>query len=404
MTLYPRPQQTFPLQTRSLQAVQRGLTLIELMVAVLISLVLSLAIFAVLSSSEGFKRTTTSVNDINQAGNYAMYTIDKWVRSAGSGFAQSGAYAFGCTVFASKSGAQILPAGAAAPAPFDTVNTTATIGQFRLAPILIAPGQTTPGVSGAASDALIVMAGASGNGETAADFSGPSGPSSLPLTNVVSFRQDDIIMVADRNPPTAQLSPCMIQQVASVPAGNTLSLGGAYASDTIGTASLAATTDQSVALNLGNIVGNNPPSFLMIGVGANNTLFSYDLLRATGTPLLPIADGVFEMHALYGVDTDNNGTIDAWIDPSAAGAYTLTALMAGDRTAAALLQTIKAVRVGLITRTSLPEKPGAGPVAPTTLTLFSDLGLTYTRTLTSTERQYRYRTIESTIPVRNALF
>ena len=141
-------------------------------------------------------------------------------------------------------------------------------------------------------------------------------------------------------------------------------------------------------------------SFLMIGVGADNTLFSYDLLQATNTPLLPIAAGVFEMHALYGVDNDNNGTIDAWVDPSSSVTYSLAALMAGDQTAARLLQSIKAVRVGLITRTSLQERT---TVAPATLTLFSDLGLTHTRTLTDAERLYRYRTIESTIPIRNAL-
>ena len=153
-------------------------------------------------------------------------------------------------------------------------------------------------------------------------------------------------------------------------------------------------------MNLGNIAGNNPPNFMMIGVGANNTLFSYDLLQTTATPLLPIADGVFEMHALYGVDNDNNGTLDAWVDPNTTTVYTLAALMAGTETASNLLQSIKAVRVGLITRTSLPEKTA---VAPATLTLFSDLGLTHTRTLTPAEQLYRYRTIESTIPIRNTM-
>ena len=44
-------------------------------------------------------------------------------------------------------------------------------------------------------------------------------------------------------------------------------------------------------------------------------------------------------------------------------------------------------------------------MAPAALTLFADLGsaLTYTRTLGSAERSYRYRTLESTIPLRNSL-
>ena len=381
------------------RATQRGLSLIELMVAMLISLVLSLAIFGVLASAEGLKRTTTSVNDINQTGNYAMYTIDKWVRSAGSGFAQSAPYAFGCTVYASRSGTQILPAGAAAPAPFNAINTTGTVGAFRLAPILIAPGQTTPSVSGAASDALIVMAGSAGHGEAAVDFSDLSTASELKLTNTVSFKANDVVLVANTQGAAGTLSPCMVQQVSAV-AGKTLSLAGAYANGSIGSESLAAMPLESAAINLGNVVDRNPPTFLMVGVGADNTLFSYDLLQTTAAPLLPIAAGVFEMHALYGVDNDNDGTIDNWVDPSSSTTYTLAALMAGDQTAASLLQSIKAVRVGLITRTSLPERTS---VAPETLTLFSDVGLTHTRTLTAAERVYRYRTIESTIPIRNSM-
>ena len=116
---------------RALPVRQRGLTLIELMVGILISMILALAVFLVLSRSEGFKRTTTSVNDINQTGNYAMYTLDKWVRSSGSGFQQAAAYAFGCPLHAAHSGTQILPRTNALPAPFASVNTS---GIFRLAP------------------------------------------------------------------------------------------------------------------------------------------------------------------------------------------------------------------------------------------------------------------------------
>jgi type IV pilus assembly protein PilW len=309
-------------------------------------------------------------------------------------------------VFASKSGTQILPAGAAAAAPFDGVNTTTTVGEFRLAPILIAPRQSPrsdPLVASTASDALVIMAGNSGKGETAVDFDSMSGASKLTLKSTISFAADDIILVTDPSIKTATGAPCMIQQVsaaASGVAGKVVNLAGAYASDSIGTASLSSTTDKALALNLGNIAGGNPPSFLMIGVGANNTLFSYDLLKTTSTPMLPIADGVFEMHVLYGVDNNNDGTIDAWVDPNTTTTHTLAALMAGTETASGLLQSIKAVRVGLITRTSLPEK---ATVAPAALTLFSDLGMTYTRTLSAAEQLYRYRTIESTIPIRNSM-
>lgn len=42
---------------------------------------------------------------------------------------------------------------------------------------------------------------------------------------------------------------------------------------------------------------------------------------------------------------------------------------------------------------------------PASLSLFADLGssLTYTRSLTTAERRYRYRTLETTLPLRNNL-
>ncbi|MCX7277609.1 MAG: hypothetical protein NTZ15_09855, partial [Burkholderiales bacterium] len=76
---------------------------------------------------------------------------------------------------------------------------------------------------------------------------------------------------------------------------------------------------------------------------------------------------------------------------------------AGLTTANDYLQKILAIRVGLILRTSLPEKDTA--TTASSLSLFSDLGsgVTYTRTLTDAEKLYRYRTVETTIPVRNPM-
>jgi len=65
----------------------RGVTLLELMVALVIGLVLSLAMFLVMSTSEGRKRTITSSSDVNQASNYAMILMDQWLRNAGNAVA-----------------------------------------------------------------------------------------------------------------------------------------------------------------------------------------------------------------------------------------------------------------------------------------------------------------------------
>lgn len=390
------------------RAGQRGVTLIELMVGIVIAMLLSLAVFTVMATSESRKRSLTSVNDINQAGGYALYMLDKLVRSAGSGLGQSAAYAFGCKLHAAKSNTQVLPRTTALPEPFNAV-TTGTANVFRLAPVLIAPGQTTPVISGAASDVLIVMSGANGSAPVPVPFADDAVATeqSVSLGNTLNFAASDLVLVTDQQPATGGgPANCLFEQVATGFSGGssqTLSFSGDYYAASVDSASLAAYTSKGAVLNLGNTAAGNMPSFVVLGVGDHNTLYSYDLLQTSSTPLMPIVDGVFEMHALYGLDTDDDGKVESWVSPSSS-LYTPSALMDGTSTAAARLLQIRAIRVGLIMRTSLPEKEAVA--TGTTLTLFSDLGdtLQYQRTLASgDEQRYRYRTLEATIPVRNTM-
>jgi type IV pilus assembly protein PilW len=181
-------------------------------------------------------------------------------------------------------------------------------------------------------------------------------------------------------------------------------LGGDYYKVAGTDVSLTAFGDSSVAIQLGS-TPNNPPFLQLFGVGDNNTLFSHDLLRATGTDIdVPIADGVVEMRALYGVDTDAipNGTLDAWVDPAGSG-YAVADLTDGSAAAQLKLRRIVAIRIGLILRTSLQERDPVSPTG-TTLTLFNDLGaLKQTRTLSDAERNFRFRTLEFTVPLRNTM-
>jgi type IV pilus assembly protein PilW len=158
-------------------------------------------------------------------------------------------------------------------------------------------------------------------------------------------------------------------------------------------------------MGLGNIAKGNGPTLQVIGVGDGATLYAYDLLASDvdakgGATAVPLVDGVFELHALYGIQP--SGGSFSWVKPE--GDYAPDALMAGGTAAASLLKQIKAVRVGLIMRAALKEKEkDGGEVAPEKLVLFSDLGetLEHSRELKGSERFYRYRLLEATIPLRN---
>ncbi|NSL55636.1 PilW family protein [Uliginosibacterium aquaticum] len=376
---------------------QRGLTLIELMVAIVIASLLVLAVSSVMIGFEARKRSATSVNDINQAGNYAAYVLDHWLRSAGSGFSQSAEYAFGCTLQASN-GSQNLPRTAALPAPFASLGTT-----FRLAPLLILADGSTPATSGSSSDVLLVMSGAAGRSEAPAYLTDYPSSSSLTLKNTLAFAASDLLLLTDQEAKNGGIAPCLVSQVSSSfseSGAGSLALAGTYYAAEINSVSVAGFTKNAVAFNLGNVASSNPPAFQVLGVGDNNTLYAYDLLQTSANPLQAVANGLFELHALYGLDSNADGKVDSWVKPS--GSYAFSALSDGSSTANGLLSTIKAIRVGLILRTDVAEKTA---VSTSSLTLFSDLGssLQFTRSLTASEQKYRYRTLEISVPLRNAM-
>jgi type IV pilus assembly protein PilW len=386
-----------PAHNRRVYLAQQGLTLVEMMVALTIGMVLSLAVFAMLASSEGAKRATTTVNDIEQAGAYSMHLLDGWLRNAGSGFAQAGEAMLGCRLKADRSGSTILPRSSNLPAPFGSVN-TGTARAFHLAPLIIAPGQSAAGISGRASDVLVVMAGAAGKAESPLPFSDFSDGAMLKLRSPAGLAANDLVLIGDKNA-TGAASPCLIDQIAASFDGlsSEVPLGGTHRASMQGSSALTATSDRGFALNLGSPHGDTSASFLLVGVGDHGTLHSYDLLADS---IVALSDSVFELRAIYGIDSDLDGVVDGWASPSQTSGYNPASLTDGSAQATQRLRGIKGVRVGLILRSPVREKE---PVAARNLVLFEDTAFSYTRELSQEEQHYRYRVMESTIPLRNAM-
>ncbi|MFT3666575.1 PilW family protein [Piscinibacter sp.] len=391
----------------------RGFSLIELMVGVAIGLVLTLAIFQVLILSEGRKRSLTGVNDVSQSGAYSVYVIDRILRSAGSGYAQGLSRVGGCRISARLPAAtgETLPRVNAFPAPFSAVPR-----EQRLAPVVIFPGASDTG-----SDVIMVMSGASGYGEVLADVQPSSiGAADLRLANTIGYRAGDLVMIAGGD-------ECLLSQVSAAKpvcageptsptpttaCGPLLPLAGDYFTAAGTHTSLAALNGVvgATTFTLGNPGAGNLPEFTLLGVGENSTLFRHDLLLTNGQNTSePVAEGVRVLRAVYGIDTNNDGVLDAWQSPSAAG-WDGASLMNGSALSNQRLRQIVAVRVGLVLRSALVEKEiQAGvPVAPETLTLFGDLPVPASDkevdlTATGENRNQRHRTVEVTVPLRNIL-
>jgi type IV pilus assembly protein PilW len=428
-----------------------GFTLIEMMVALVVGLVVIGSVVAVQKAFEGQRRTSTSSNDLDNAGAYVLSQIDGMVRSAGSGFSQKYAQTYGCELYATSGGTTLLPAAAAFPAPFENVLGSAGIsnslgGILRMAPVLILPHNTTSTLlngTNSYSDVLMVMGGTGSAANLPTPFAGDPTSTTLAIQNAAGFNPSDLVLIAD-TPQSGGMAPCLIDQLASGTISTTetfnssgsssvtVNLGGTmYATPLMGAHSFGI---DATAVSMGNINGNYP-TFRLVGVGANNQLMSYDLLNLTGSSALPIGDSVIEMHALYLVNSAG-GSGYVGVDPFVTAAYNPANLMAGTAAAAGVLKQITGIRIGLILKSPLLERliVSGGSwthVAPATLTLFNDPNLvdaggnplTLTRTLdaagvcaastssttnpggnapsASCERDYRYRTVELTIPLRN---
>ena len=376
----------------------RGFTLIELLVAVAIGMALTLAITTMLIRSESNRRSLTSTNDASNSGAYVAYALDRTLRSAGSGFAQSWREAYGCELQARRNGLGVfLPRAAAYPAPFAAVPTN-----LRLAPLVIQAGAGANG-----SDILIVQTGSSGLGEAPMPvLTIPPTATRLFIPITMGLRGGDLVAVVQEAAPNGNPSPCLLQQVVTPFAGaesQELDLGGNYYAATLGGVDVESigTARRAFISPLGNEIGNRP-SFQLLGVADGGVLVSYDLLRLDNTnDVIPVADGVVDLRARYGVDTNDDGRIDNWVSP-ADPVWSAATLLNGSAASTVALSRIISVRVALVVRNNAPER---NDISPASLALFADMpvALRATHDIAAADRTLRYRLLDFTVPLRNAM-
>lgn len=391
---------------------QKGMTLIELMVAMVIGLGITLAISSVLIASENHKRTTTSTNDAQQTGSFSYYALDKALRGAGSSIAGSAfptdVGVMGCHLYAGA----IFPRAGAFPDPFAAFLAGAT-STLKVAPVLIGQNQSKDGVS----DVIMVMSGSGSAGGVSRQITGGGNANAATLDNTVGFASGDLLLVSQSG-----VADCLMEQVDTV-APPTVNLAGIYYTATGGVTSMAALagSTSSYVTPIGNAAANNV-QFMLFGVDDNRTLYSYDLLQnlklvggAASDSAQAIADGVVQMNALYGLDTDGDGIQDTWAAPGAPTDLTwdINTVM----NSPTKLKQVVSVRVALVVRGEYydTKRDNFGvpiPVSPPTLTIFGGLknglnggGVSLQRTinLALADRQFRYRVFEFTVPLRNML-
>lgn len=357
---------------QSFHSKQSGFTIVELMVGVLIGLIATVVIFQVYAVSEGHKRTSTSGNDAQTNGMLALYTIERDLRLAGYGI--NLAEFLGCNIrwYDQRKGGPQLG--------------------FSMVPVRITQG------GGTAPDTISIMYGNSEMlGFPAAIVQDMPSPSSVFKVNNsygIDGRNGDLIIAAEAG------KDCTMAQITDFTGGENAHHGSGNYTPPSGGSPLpayynapgglgvayskynSATKTGGRLFNIGSAPNNN-----IFRVSANAQLTFQNLI--TTVPEAAIYDGIVNLQARYGKDTDGNGIIETWDE--------VTPVTPTD------WSRILAVQVAIVARSALEEKDA---VSPATIEMLPAIGaapkLDYN--LTAAERRFRYRVFYSVIPLRNLIW
>lgn len=365
----------------------KGFSLVEVMVGLVIGMLGILVIMQTFSVSEARKRTASSGTDAQVSGLSALLAVERDVRMAGFGYTAAPGTgtnpAYGCNVQAYNA------------------NATPTSFTFRLVPVLITDG----GVGG--PDTITVTYGTNSSLNAPIGFSTPSASSATYNVNTSNDRLG--FAVGDLVLGTQAGLPCTLGQISGIP-GNSSQLNHSpstgFPYNRPSGLGVNYTGTSALLFNLGTPVinqyfraGNNlAVSDLKLGVGggAGNTV--------------TLADNIVNIQAQYGIDTNGDGSIDSWVEP--------TGIWANDPAvptpSASDVVKIKAVRIAIVARSSLLERDAVsgtcvnnvgtnnGPCA------WQDTAAAPAPLIDLTAdpnwRRYRYKVFQTIIPIRNAIW
>jgi type IV pilus assembly protein PilW len=278
---------------------ERGMTLIELMVALVLGLVTTYFISQVFAVAEGYKRTATFGTDAQVNGAVAIHTLRRHVMGSGYGVI-SAPSALGCPIYGEygTSGSStatppmplapvVITAATSASAPSDTVSVVTSTKSSFAAPMLVKDTHL-------ASDGTPAFTIESGTHGVKADdtiLAVPSGWTAASKCMLFTVKEDNTA-------PATTLSKSTIPHVAS-PSASSWNAAPTSAWPAGGF------PDKSLILNFGAIRWMN--------FGVSGDTFQVFTWTAAGIGAAEdLHSGIVLMKALYGRDTDANGTVDTY--------------------------------------------------------------------------------------------
>jgi type IV pilus assembly protein PilW len=376
---------------------QRGFSLIELMIGMLIGLLCTLVIATVMSAAEGNRRGTTSGTDAQIAGGLALYGLQRDIASSGYGFA-SETNAVGCNLVAF----------------FNSVAVPAL--PPRLAPVFITDG------AGGAPDTIRTISSSKGVDPATGSITGFTVPVRAQSVGVVGA--PGYVMGAQQYQVASALTYDQGDLVVAVPAPNAAGVVGNCELFEINAPVVSQVAlprqDEAARWNMPGHPAQTATPATAANVGAflvnlgqlQDRIYSLDanqrlVLSTLNTNTLArteqeIQGGIVQLQAFYGRDTTNSGGVDTYDNVTP--------------TNSAEWQNVLSIRLALVARSGQYEKEevttanplwdvgtaatvaGSQPCGPSNcVTLRVDLS-------GGDWKHYRYRVFDTVVPLRNQRF
>jgi type IV pilus assembly protein PilW len=408
---------------------QLGLSLVELMVAMVIGLIVMIVVYQMFVVSEGTRRTSIAGNDAQMSAAIAMSALQDGIRNGGYGLNSSD--------LSTLHGAGVWPLGC------DVKGYSAGTGafiSFKLNPVTITQGADNNALTGVGkdSDSITVVYSDLPYPTVPINLQTSMGNTTDPLvvTNPYSIAPGNVLILADKpgqiNPAQgAQSTPlrtpyeipvCALAEATGAPAAaNVAHAMGTYVDLNGNNKAVRFNGPGGIGATAGNPTGlmfkaptasiynlGTNPSAVTFSVQKNPLSQNWELVMSNllgDNTKQSLVDGVLSLQAQYGVGVDTNG--DGYADvfnPSAGqGAW--------QATTPANPGLVMAVRLAVLTRANLMDAKdktsglcNATPAtSPELGPLWGDLVLNQNFDVTGTVDWdcYRYKRFEMVVPLRN---
>lgn len=363
----------------------QGFSLIEIMVGMTVGLLGMIVVLQVFGVSENLKRSATSGGDAQQSGALALYELKRTIQLAGYGIAAAlFEDEINCT---DTTGAYQRVDG------YQEANGGADLS-FWLAPVVITNGaNSTP-------DQITILYGNSPSISLVDIGSSTATTLKVTIGRTYGLFPGDVIVVmqAERGCMMAQITDNDNAETLTHLAGDTFPSIYTAANEIskynkpggMVSGTLHSYTSAAKLLNLGP-----NPRYITYSINGDNVLQANSSAVFAGT-IEDVAADIVNLQAQYGVDTDDNGAVDAYVNPP-----NTTLPMSdwnGDGATDHLdWQRVKTIRVGLLAR-STQRNPECNSQQPSWAGGAFDMGAISGWTC------FNYRVFETVVPIRNLVW